>query len=103
MKEQKMGKIINLSYLIILSISLSNLSLYGQKNSCIECHKELEDDLLVPVEAFKMDIHQQFGLSCSDCHGGNPWEDRRHGNICCHEFKVEVQRYPGRAYPGCQE
>ena len=70
-----MGKIINLSYLIILSISLSNLSLYGQKNSCIECHKELEDDLLVPVEAFKMDIHQQFGLSCSDCHGGNPSEE----------------------------
>ena len=70
-----MGKIINLSYLIILSISLSNLSLYGQKNSCIECHKELEDNLLVPVEAFKMDIHQQFGLSCADCHGGNPSEE----------------------------
>ncbi|NIO37435.1 hypothetical protein GTO27_06995, partial [Candidatus Bathyarchaeota archaeon] len=52
-----------------------NLSLYAQQNYCIECHRELEDELLAPVETFKMDIHQQFGLSCADCHGGNPLEE----------------------------
>jgi predicted CXXCH cytochrome family protein len=47
------------------------LSLFAQKNSCIECHRELEDKLRAPVEAFKLDVHQKFGLNCSDCHGGN--------------------------------
>ena len=75
MRVQKIGKIIYLSSLIILAISLLNLSLNAQGNSCIECHKELEDELLAPVETFKMDIHQKFGLSCEDCHGGNPTEE----------------------------
>ncbi len=54
---------------------LLNLPLKAQKNSCIECHNELEDELKAPVEAFKTDIHQQFGLTCSTCHGGNQNED----------------------------
>ena len=47
----------------------------AQSNSCIDCHKELEDELLAPVESFEGDIHHQFGLSCADCHGGNPAEE----------------------------
>ena len=47
----------------------------GQKNSCLECHANLEAELKAPVEAFKLDVHQQFGLSCADCHGGNPAAD----------------------------
>ncbi len=70
-----MRKIIYLSSLVILVISLSHLALYAQRNSCIECHKELEDKLLAPVETFGKDIHQHFGLSCADCHGGNPSEE----------------------------
>jgi len=70
-----MIRIIYLSTLVILVISHLNLSLNAQGNSCIECHKELDDELLAPVETFKMDIHQQFGLSCADCHGGNPAEE----------------------------
>lgn len=50
-------------------------ALLGQKNSCLECHSKLEDELKAPVEGFKLDIHQQFGLSCADCHGGNPAKD----------------------------
>ena len=57
---------------LISSIFISPLSLQAQKNSCIECHQGLEDKLLAPVEAFKLDVHQKFGLSCKDCHGGNP-------------------------------
>lgn len=70
-----MIRIIYLSTLVILVISLFHLSLHAQKNYCIGCHKELEDELLVPVETFGKDIHQQFGLSCADCHGGNPLEE----------------------------
>jgi len=64
-----------LSCLIILGLFLFPHSLFGQKNSCIECHQQLEGELQAPVEAFKLDIHQQFGISCKDCHGGNPAED----------------------------
>jgi predicted CXXCH cytochrome family protein len=41
----------------------------------MDCHKELEDELSAPVESFEGDIHHQFGLSCADCHGGNPAQE----------------------------
>lgn len=47
-------------------------SLHGQMNSCVECHGQLEEELKAPVIAFSQDIHNKFGLSCKDCHGGNP-------------------------------
>lgn len=48
---------------------------FGQKNSCLDCHSQLEAELRAPADAFKQDIHQQFGLGCVDCHGGNPAQD----------------------------
>jgi len=75
MNVMKMRKIIYSSSLIILATFFSHLALHAQTNSCIECHKELEDELRAPVETFEMDIHQQFRLSCADCHGGNPSEE----------------------------
>lgn len=51
-------------------------SLLCQKNSCLECHKELDEtELRAPAESFSKDVHRQFGLSCQDCHGGNPLQD----------------------------
>jgi predicted CXXCH cytochrome family protein len=50
-------------------------ALVAQKNSCLECHSKLEDELKAPAESFKLDIHQQFGLGCADCHGGDPSKD----------------------------
>lgn len=41
-------------------------------NSCISCHADLPDPLNVPVEGMKTDIHAAKGLSCADCHGGDP-------------------------------
>lgn len=48
---------------------------YGQKNSCLDCHGGLDDELKAPVAAFAADVHAQFGLSCADCHGGDPTQD----------------------------
>ena len=42
------------------------------KNSCLDCHAKLEDELKSPVTGFAGDVHAQFGLGCADCHGGNP-------------------------------
>ncbi len=41
-------------------------------NSCIDCHKLLPDKLGAPVISFDKDVHATRGLSCADCHGGDP-------------------------------
>jgi predicted CXXCH cytochrome family protein len=48
---------------------------FGQKNSCVECHDQLDGKLKAPVAALAVDVHAEFGLSCKDCHGGNPDKD----------------------------
>ena len=48
---------------------------FGQKNSCVECHNQLDDELKAPVASFATDVHAEYGLSCKDCHGGNPEKD----------------------------
>lgn len=41
------------------------------ENNCIKCHAEVEDEN-GPAHLFVKDIHFQRGLSCFDCHGGDP-------------------------------
>ncbi len=42
-------------------------------NSCVVCHAELDDQTMnLPVQEWKRSVHQPAGISCKDCHGGNP-------------------------------
>ena len=41
-------------------------------DSCVSCHLEMGEELAVPVEGMKEDVHSHQGLSCADCHGGDP-------------------------------
>jgi predicted CXXCH cytochrome family protein len=41
-------------------------------DTCVLCHAELPEPLNAPVGAMRHDIHAQKGLSCADCHGGDP-------------------------------
>jgi predicted CXXCH cytochrome family protein len=51
-----------------------------KKSSCIECHSKLEDTRLsAPATLFDNDIHHARGLSCNDCHGGDPNADTKEG------------------------
>lgn len=50
----------------------SAISTAQETSSCVICHSGLEKRLSDPVKAFESDIHRSKGLSCSDCHGGNP-------------------------------
>lgn len=45
------------------------------KDSCVACHTQMGDQLAAPVTAMQDDIHAQRGLSCADCHGGDPAQD----------------------------
>ena len=47
-----------------------------KKNSCFDCHKQLTDSRLsAPAKLFENDVHRARGLSCNDCHGGDPSAD----------------------------
>jgi len=42
------------------------------ETSCVTCHAELDDSEQSPAALAKQDVHFAAGLSCNDCHGGNP-------------------------------
>src|SRR5215467_14248245 len=46
-----------------------------KKNSCIDCHSEIEGTLSEPVRLSKGDVHDSRGLSCVDCHRGDATSD----------------------------
>ena len=59
----------NIPFLFLLSALICSSSpLQAQSNSCLECHLEQDDELKAPAEKFKIDVHQNFGLSCTECH-----------------------------------
>lgn len=59
---------------------LFTLASAQKKSSCIECHAKLEDPRLsAPAKLFDNDIHHARGLSCNDCHGGDPNADTKEG------------------------
>ncbi len=45
------------------------------QDTCITCHAALEGDLAKPANLFEADTHHQAGLSCADCHGGDPHDE----------------------------
>lgn len=44
-------------------------------STCIACHSQLDAAAAEPTKHASEDIHFQKGLSCHDCHGGNPTGD----------------------------
>ena len=61
---------------IILILFLASIN-FGQEekkekeqtNTCISCHEENE---MMPEDYNAFDVHYSAGLTCADCHGGNP-------------------------------
>ena len=65
-------KIIHINKTVIFHLLIISGLVFGQNNSCIECHSQLGGNLTKPVEGYKNDIHATENLSCADCHGGDP-------------------------------
>ena len=73
--------------LLILSLAAGALLLFcarasaqqqpPKKNSCLDCHSRLEGPAGDAARQFEGDIHKARGLSCNDCHGGDPNADDR--------------------------
>jgi hypothetical protein len=42
-------------------------------DTCLECHLELDDEVLTPpAQMFADDVHRKSGFTCASCHGGDP-------------------------------
>jgi predicted CXXCH cytochrome family protein len=41
-------------------------------DTCVECHQAFESEMTAPTQVMSHDVHIQRGLSCADCHGGDP-------------------------------
>lgn len=66
-----MRKLISIVILALLVFSVA----HGQKlSSCIECHLSADwvSDTTIAARFVERDVHHEFGLDCSACHGGDP-------------------------------
>ncbi|HWO00160.1 MAG TPA: cytochrome c3 family protein [Blastocatellia bacterium] len=66
---------IGLASVAVAIVVLIGSAAAQRKDSCVECHKEIEGPLGDSVTLNNGDIHQSRGLSCADCHGGDPTQD----------------------------
>ncbi len=65
-----------LVYLTWTSSSINaQTSTPAAQSSCVRCHAEVGDELAVPIKEIANDVHGRRGLSCANCHGGDPNDD----------------------------
>jgi len=68
-----MSRADNIAFVLTLFFLLSMpTSLLAEDTVCIECHSGQEERLAAPVAAWRTSIHAANGISCHDCHGGDP-------------------------------
>jgi len=61
--------------LFVCSLAFAAEPAPANKNSCLDCHSLLEENLKVTPEQFAQDVHAGKGLTCASCHGGDPNSD----------------------------
>jgi hypothetical protein len=60
---------------LLAALLAAPLAAQAPKSSCIACHGDpdmVDTESAALVKGYEPDIHAQKGLSCQDCHGGNP-------------------------------
>jgi len=63
------------------------------KDSCVECHSNMEGALRAPVTDYANDVHSRHGFSCADCHGGDRNADDPEGAMSpAKGFKGHITR-----------
>ncbi|HEY7547281.1 MAG TPA: cytochrome c3 family protein [Blastocatellia bacterium] len=78
-RSYRLTRAMKCAVVLIAAVMIAFIS-YGRvsaqkKDSCVECHSQMEAALLQPVELMKNDIHASAGLSCVDCHHGDATQD----------------------------
>ena len=89
----------------LLSVAALAVGSAGQaaavpSTSCLTCHADPElfdDEQRKKLETFRADVHAEVGLSCHDCHGGNPAMDMATDNAGAMNPDFASNPYTGRA------
>jgi len=89
-----------LSVVVIWCFFPTQIGLAQNVNYCIECHSEFNEEIMT---AFGNDVHEQAGLSCHDCHGGNPQIEDEEGMSSKYGFRgapdvTEIPLFCGRCH-----
>ena len=66
----KITKLLLLSFVIVVGTVF--LCYAVEDSGCVNCHRGQEGELRLPVTLWEGSVHKQAGISCHDCHGGNP-------------------------------
>ncbi|MFV1950348.1 MAG: cytochrome c3 family protein [Nitrospinota bacterium] len=68
-----MGKLILKRFLLFFGLLLPVIAFAEETEiSCVICHSGLSGEIVAAVDQWKRSIHKSVGVSCPDCHGGNP-------------------------------
>lgn len=60
---------------ILILILQAALAAAPRNDTCLQCHSAMDGPIQKPALLIKDDIHLANGLSCADCHGGDPTSD----------------------------
>jgi hypothetical protein len=75
----------------VLLLLMGAVAPAGAGDSCVTCHETLGDPSDRIVEGMKVDVHRKAGLSCADCHGGDPTDEEA--------TAMEAKGYVGKPAP----
>ncbi|MEE9259360.1 MAG: hypothetical protein V3U37_07425 [Nitrospinaceae bacterium] len=78
-------------------------------NSCIDCHRDLEDKRLSePVTLWSKSVHAEVGNTCDGCHGGDPDDSGKNSmaeenNFYAAPKKEEIVEFCGKCHKELSE
>ena len=80
---------------------------WAEDSVCIQCHEGQEQRLAAPVGEWRSSIHAENGISCHDCHGGDPTDfgmamSPERGFIGTPEY-AKVPAFCGRCHVGVMD
>lgn len=91
----------------LLILAVANSALAQEETVCIQCHAGQDGALAAPVEEWRQSIHAANGISCHDCHGGDPTDfamamSPERGFIGAPDY-VGVPDFCGRCHVGVRQ
>jgi hypothetical protein len=93
--------------LMLVALWLAPAALLAADTVCIECHAGQPGPLGEPVEQWRSSVHAENGISCHDCHGGDPTDfamamNPESGFIGAPDYN-DVPEFCGRCHVGVAE